>query len=272
MPELPEVEYVVRTLRDAEPPLIGRRIEEVLVISEKVVSGSIKEFVARVQGCTFKSLKRHGKYIICGLHSMDNDSDIWLVIHLRMTGRLHMIPAAEAVGRHTRLILSLDQGLVLLFDDPRKFGRVLITDDPLDITGKLGPDALDMTEDEFCSRLQKNRRVLKPLLLDQSFVCGIGNIYTDEILFRAGIHPLTSSSNLNLTDKKKLYSAVTSVLVEAVTAGGANIDGVFKAGDFVTNVYGRENKPCRKCGTSIVKIKVSQRGTHLCPQCQIFGT
>lgn len=270
MPELPEVEYVVRTLRDAEPSLIGRRIEQALVLSENVVSGSSLEFAARVQGCTFKSLRRHGKYIICGLEPMDSGSEIWLVIHLRMTGRLYMLSAAEGVGRHTRLLLSLDQGGALHFDDPRKFGRVLLTDNPLNITVKLGPDALHITEEEFCRRLQKNRRTLKPLLLDQSFVCGIGNIYTDEILFRAGIHPLTLSSSLNLSSKKNLYSAVVSVLVEAVSAGGANIDGVFKAGNFVTQVYGRENKPCRNCGTPVVKIKVSQRGTHFCPLCQLL--
>ena len=270
MPELPEVEYVVRTVRDGQPSLIGRRIEQARVLSENVVSGPVGEFAARVQGCTFKSVRRYGKYIICGLDTMDNSSELWFVIHLRMTGRLHMIAASETVGRHTRLILSLDQGLVLHFDDPRKFGRVVLTGNLAVITGKLGPDALHMTEAEFCRRLQNIRRTLKPLLLDQSFVCGIGNIYTDEILFRAGVHPLTSSSSLDASGIKTLYSAVTSVLVEAVSAGGANIDGVFKAGNFVTNVYGRENKPCRKCGTSIVKIKVSQRGTHLCPQCQIL--
>lgn len=270
MPELPEVEYVVRSLRDAEPSLIGRRIEKVLVLSEKVVSGSLTEFIAGLQGSRFKSLRRHGKYLIFGLLAKETENELWLIIHLRMTGRLYLAPAAEAVGRHTRLLLSLDQNFALRFDDPRKFGRVQLTGNSLEITCKLGPDALQITEEEFFSRLQKNRRALKSLLLDQSFTSGIGNIYSDEILFLAGLHPLKSCNSLNLNLKKKLYSAVISVLSEAVSAGGANIDGVFKAGKFVTNVYGRKNKPCRNCGTLILKIKVSQRGTHFCPRCQLL--
>lgn len=269
MPELPEVEYVVRTLRDGDPALIGRCVEKAHILSENVVAGSLaSEFTAKLQGCRFHSVRRQGKYIICGLDSTVNNSQIWLVIHLRMTGRLHMRSGTDVADRHARLILSLDQGIALHFEDPRKFGRVVLTDDPLEIISKLGPDALFITEDEFYLRLEKFRRALKPLLLDQSFVCGIGNIYTDEILFRAGIHPLTVSSSLNAARKKELYSAVVSVLSEAVVAGGANIDGVFKAGGFITNVYGRQEKPCMSCGVSIKKIKVSQRGTHFCPQCQ----
>lgn len=271
MPELPEVEYVVRTLRDTEPSLIGRRIEQAHVLSENVVAGSLETvFCHGLQGSTFTSVSRLGKYIICGLDSGSGSDGNWLVIHLRMTGRLYLVSGGEALGQHTRLSISLDQGWALHFDDPRKFGRVWLTPNPLDITGKLGPDALAAPRDTFFQGLGKGRRALKPLLLDQGFVCGIGNIYADEILFRAGFHPLTPGSSLDTDGKSRLYATVLSVLQEAVAAGGANIDGVFKAGGFMTAVYGRDGKPCRQCGATILKIRVAQRGTHYCPQCQLF--
>jgi formamidopyrimidine-DNA glycosylase len=185
-----------------------------------------------------------------------------------MTGRLFLVPASEAIERHTRLALMLDHGRALRFDDPRKFGGVWLTDDPETVTGGMGPDALTVDIDEFTARLAKYRRMLKPLLLDQSFVAGIGNIYADESLYRAGLHPLTNSADLLPDETGRLHAAIISVLGEAVAAGGANIDGVFRAGSFVVNVYGREVAPCRTCGTPISKIRVGQRGTHFCGHCQ----
>jgi formamidopyrimidine-DNA glycosylase len=221
----------------------------------------------QLEGCSFVSIGRLGKYLIFYLTCSGNRRRC-LVVHLRMTGRLFLVPANEATERHTRLALMLDHGRALRFDDPRKFGRVWLVDDPETVTHGMGPDALSIGSDEFATRLAGHRRQLKPLLLDQSFVAGIGNIYADESLFRAGLHPLTNSADLLPEEARRLHDAVISVLGEAVAAGGANIDGVFKAGSFVVNVYGRSGAPCRICGTPISKIRVGQRGTHFCGHCQ----
>jgi formamidopyrimidine-DNA glycosylase len=270
MPELPEVESLVRTLRSGKPSLIGLRIRSVKLVWPGVLSGrSDDDGLAQLEGCGFASIGRLGKYLIFSLNCPGSQPH-FLVVHLRMTGRLFLVPDSAAIERHTRLALMLDHGLALRFDDPRKFGRVWLTDDPGTVTGGMGPDALTIGPDEFAARLAGHRRQLKPLLLDQSFVAGIGNIYADESLFRAGLHPLTNSADLLPEETHRLHAAIRSVLGEAVAAGGANIDGVFKAGSFVVNVYGREGAPCRICGTPVSKIRVGQRGTHFCGQCQFL--
>lgn len=268
MPELPEVESVVRTLRDGTPSLIGARIRSVEALWTGVLSQpSDSAGLARLEGCCFASIGRLGKYLVFSLNCPGKQPR-FLVVHLRMTGRLFLVPESAAIERHTRLALILDHGLALRFDDPRKFGRVWLVDAPETVTGGMGPDALDIGLDKFELRLAGYRRQLKPLLLDQSFIAGIGNIYADESLYRAGLHPLTNSADLLPDGMRRLHAAIRSVLVEAVEAGGANIDGVFKAGSFVVNVYGREGAPCRICGTPISKIRVGQRGTHFCGHCQ----
>jgi formamidopyrimidine-DNA glycosylase len=268
MPELPEVESVVRTLRDSTPSLIGARIRSVDLVWPGVFSQHPHDAApALLEGCRFASIGRQGKYMLFTL-GCPGGQPLFLVVHLRMTGRLFLVPDCDAIERHTRLALMLDHGLALRFDDPRKFGRVWLTDDPETVTGGMGPDALTVGPDEFAARLAGHRRQLKPLLLDQSFVAGIGNIYADESLHRAGLHPLRNSSDLLPDESLRLHAAVLSVLNEAVAAGGANIDGVFKAGSFLVAVYGREGAPCRNCGAAISKIRVGQRGTHFCGQCQ----
>lgn len=271
MPELPEVESIVRELCDSRPSLLGRKIVAVNIAWEGVVSGCpCTEFQRQLTGAGFASVTRHGKYLLFGLEPQPGlqSKSRWLVIHLRMSGRLYLLPQAEAIARHTRLALILDQGLVLRFDDPRKFGRVWLVDDPAEIIAALGPDALTLCVEEFSARLARHRRQLKALLLDQSFVAGIGNIYADEILHRAGLNPCTNSGDLADVDVLRLHAAIVSVLREAVAARGANIDGVFKAGGFRVNVYARKGKACPNCGTAIVRIMVGQRGTHYCPRCQ----
>jgi len=268
MPELPEVESVVRTLQSGSPSLIGLRVLSVLPVWTGVISQDPKSAdLAQLENFSFSSIGRLGKYLIFYLEC-DSKRPLCLIVHLRMTGRLFLVPESEAVEKHTRLSLMLDQGQVLRFDDPRKFGRVWLVDDSEMVTGGLGPDALSIAADQFAARISVCRRQLKPLLLDQSFVAGIGNIYADESLHRAGLHPLANSADLLPDEVLGLHAAILSVLKEAVLAGGANIDGVFKAGSFVVNVYGREGSPCRICGTPISKIKVGQRGTHFCGQCQ----
>lgn len=268
MPELPEVESLARALRAGKPSLIGLRIRSVVPVWPGVFSQySGDDARAQLEGCCFASIGRLGKYLIFSL-DCPGKQPLFLVVHLRMAGRLFLVPDSAAIERHTRLALLLDHGLALRFDDPRKFGRVWLVENPETITGGMGPDALTVDPDAFTARLTGYRRQLKPLLLDQSFVAGIGNIYADESLYRAGLHPLTNSSDLLPDDTRRLHAAIRSVLGEAVDAGGANIDGVFKAGGFVVNVYGREGNPCRICGTPISKIRVGQRGTHFCGHCQ----
>ncbi|HIJ97240.1 MAG TPA: DNA-formamidopyrimidine glycosylase [Desulfuromonadales bacterium] len=270
MPELPEVESVLRCLRDEKTSLIGRAILTATALSDTVVSDiSGAEFAANVAGYRFSEVSRHGKYLIFTLvSSTGNNEKRYLAVHLRMTGRLYLVNQDEAIQRHTRLVLLLDAGVALRFDDPRKFGRVWLVTAPDQVTGTLGPDALTMSIQVFAERFSRHRRQLKPLLLDQSFVAGIGNIYADEILFRAGIHPLTHSNSLSEQDINRLHGKVIEVLIEAVAVGGANIDGVFKEGGFVVQVYGRADLPCLVCGSIIEKIRVGQRGTHYCPECQ----
>jgi formamidopyrimidine-DNA glycosylase len=268
MPELPEVESVVRTLRSGTSSLIGLMVHSVNVVWPRVFYQLSQDIdLEQLQGCSFNSIRRLGKYLIFYLNCPGNRTRC-LVVHLRMTGRLFLVPESDAIERHTRLVIMLDHGRALRFDDPRKFGRVWLVDDPETVTGGMGPDALTVGPGEFAARQAGYRRQLKQLLLDQSFVAGIGNIYADESLFRAGLHPLTNSADLRPDEVLRLHAAIISVLGEAVAAGGANIDGVFKAGSFVVTVYGREGSPCRICGTPIIKIRVGQRGTHFCANCQ----
>lgn len=269
MPELPEVESVVRTLRDGTPTLVGLRIASVAIVWNGVVSdrsGAVGD--GTLDGYAFTAIARHGKYLLFQLECPRKQSRVFIV-HLRMTGRLFLVPQSEAIDRHTRLALLLEGGLALRFDDPRKFGRVWLLEDPTSVIGGLGPDALTVSYSDFAARVAGHRRQLKPLLLDQSCVAGIGNIYADESLFRAGLHPLASAAELTAAELRRLHTAVSAVLAEAVEAQGANIDGVFKAGRFVVSVYGREGAPCRICGTQISKIRVGQRGTHFCRHCQV---
>jgi len=272
MPELPEVESVLRTLRDGSPALPGRLINSVIVLSDTVISECpLAKFTSELEGMVFSSIVRHGKYLIFRMSRSGADcSESFLVVHLRMTGRLFLVTSEHAIERHTRMALMLDNDLVLRFDDPRKFGRVWLVANPADVVSGLGPDALTVSPEIFRSRISAYQRKIKPLLLDQSFLSGIGNIYADEILFRAGIHPLTSSRDLTSIDVDRLCNATRDILTEAVELNGANIEGVFSKGRFIVKVYGREGQLCSKCGSTIIKIRVGQRGTHICQVCQPF--
>lgn len=273
MPELPEVESVLRSLRDGVPSLQSRVISRVCILWDGLLSNKSPEsFNSELEGMTFSTFGRYGKYLILGLQKSGiNSRKSFLIVHLRMTGRLFLVKTRFAIERHTRMVLMLDNDLALRFDDPRKFGRVWLVDEPADVISGLGPDALTVSYDDFKSRIYSCNRQVKPLLLDQSFVAGIGNIYADESLFRAGIHPLTPSLTLTDKDVVRLFNSIGEVLEEAVKYSGANIDGVFGEGDFIVSVYRRTGKPCPKCGTIIIKTRISQRGTHICPTCQPFN-
>jgi formamidopyrimidine-DNA glycosylase len=187
-----------------------------------------------------------------------------------MSGKLDVVPEAEAFTKHARVVWLLDDGLALRFDDARKFGRVYLPQQIEDVTGKIGPDALVISEDDFVQRLRAKKGAIKPLLLDQRFVAGVGNIYADESLHRAGIHPTRPASKVKDADARKLYAAVQAVLLEGIAANGASFDWVYPGGNFQDNfrVYGQTGKPCRTCGAPIKRIVVGQRSTHFCAKCQ----
>jgi formamidopyrimidine-DNA glycosylase len=201
-----------------------------------------------------------------------------LLIHLRMSGRLVIESEACLDDRHLRVLLLLDDGRRLSFIDQRKFGRMILIDDPTQILGDLGPEPLSEKFTPECleEMLRSRRGHIKPLLLDQRFLAGLGNIYTDEALWRAQIHPLRPANTLTFTEARHLHKAIRAVLTSAIASGGTTLeDEVYRqadgqAGEFATKLaaYGREDQPCLRCGQAIKRIKVGQRGTHYCPRCQ----
>lgn len=257
MPELPEVETVVRTVA---PHLTGRRILAAEFTSRFVTPGNRAALARRLEDRTIESVRRRGKFIVVTL-----DRGVF-TIHLGMTGRLLI---SGKPGEHTYGVFTLEDG-VLLYDDPRQFGK--IEWNPARVS-RLGPEPLEISFDEFRARLKRKARI-KPLLLNQAFLAGMGNIYVDESLFAAGIHPLASASRISAARAAKLHQAIRGILSAAIAAGGSSIsdyvDAEGRRGWFQVShqAYGREGEPCVNCGTPIRKIVVGQRGTHYCPKCQ----
>jgi formamidopyrimidine-DNA glycosylase len=270
MPELPEVETVVRGLR---APLVGRTIHDVWYDWPKVIhTPAPNEFVDRAKGQTFQAINRRAKYIVCQL-----DHDI-LTVHLKMTGRLFTWDRKELPDKWVHFRLLLDNGHYLCFSDARRFGRVYLSSDFAAIAPELGPEPLedDFTADLLRHRLTGRHRAIKALLLEQSFVAGVGNIYADEALHRAGIHPLRPADELADEEIVRLHEAIRAALSAGITYEGASIswyrkpDGTSGESQNHFYVYDREGLSCLKCGQPIEKIRVAQRGTHFCPSCQPF--
>ena len=270
MPELPEVETIRLALkkggRGAES-IVGRRVLESCLLWEKTLAEPTPvEFQDRVADQQIDDIDRRGKYLLLKLNS---DT---LLIHLRMSGDINIVMQSEPVAPHDRMWLGLDGDLRLAFNDTRKFGRVWLVADPLTVTGDLGPEPLgdDFTHQDFHKSLHGHRRQLKPLLLDQTFIAGLGNIYTDEALHLAKLHPLRISNTLDAEGSKRLWSSIRIVLQEGIDRQGASIDWVYKGGDFQNyfRVYQRTGDPCPECGKPIQRITVGQRGTHYCQNCQ----
>jgi formamidopyrimidine-DNA glycosylase len=280
MPELPEVETIARSLRGENPPratavfrdgiapasIVGRAIRSADVLWEKTIAAPQTGFKDRIAGRRVASVGRRAKFLALGL-----DQDV-LVIHLRMSGDLLVRPAGEPPALHDRVVFHFEDGFDLAFNDTRKFGRVWLLDDPEELFAGLGPEPLGdaFTPDWFFEKLQTRSRQIKPLLLDQSFLAGVGNIYADESLHRAGIHPLRSSHSIDRSEARALWGHLRDVLEESIRNNGASIDWVYRGGDFqnVFRVYGRAGEACTSCGGAIERIVVGQRGTHLCPNCQ----
>jgi formamidopyrimidine-DNA glycosylase len=273
MPELPEVETVARTLRTGTPALIGQTIRDVLVLwPRQVAHPSPTAFAQGLSGARIQAVDRYGKYLLIGLRTSQGcqEADSVLLVHLRMSGRLELVPEAQAVTRHARLVWRLDGGLALRFEDARKFGRAWWVTDPAVVLGKLGPDALAISAEVFVARARSRRGALKPLLLDQSFIAGIGNIYADESLYLSDLHPKRLVATLNEAELLRLHTAIQYVLRAGIAANGASVDWVYPGGHFQEHfaVYGRAGQPCHRCGQPIQRILVAQRSTFFCPSCQ----
>jgi formamidopyrimidine-DNA glycosylase len=272
MPELPEVETIANILRlgtDRQPAIIGKKITGARLLWERcLATPAFPEFQQRLIGQVIQKIWRRGKFLCLSL-PVDT-----LLIHLRMSGDLLVEPESAPVLTHHRLILSLEGGVRLAFNDARKFGRVWLVVDPLTVFGDLGPEPLDpsFTALDLFYRLQATRRQIKPLLIDQSFVAGVGNIYADEILYHAKLHPLTPSNTLTFAEVERLHHSLRQVLEEGIRRNGTSIDWVYRGGDFQNylQVYQRTGEPCLVCGTPIQKMTVGQRGTHFCPVCQPY--
>lgn len=270
MPELPEVETIARALRTGSkdcPPLPGQRVERVtLRWPRHVAEPSPATFRRRIRGRTVLDVGRRGKYLVFPLDMGT------MLIHLRMSGDLKMAPAESAPDRHAHTVFHLDSGWELRFDDARKFGKLSLLDDPERVLDALGPEPLEPTfkVGDLAKRLRGRRRALKPLLLDQSFLAGLGNIYADEALHLARIHPLRRSDSLDDGEIEDLWEGIRAALQGGLRHNGASIDWVYRGGDFQNHfrVYGRGGEPCPVCKSPIRRIIVGQRGTHFCPNCQ----
>ncbi len=271
MPELPEVETVVRGLRT---PLIGETFAGVLSDWPRHLNGiDLPELQARLYGRSIQSINRRGKYLVLSL-----DAGEYLIIHLKMSGQLSVSDGQEPADKHVHTTFLLDSGAELRFRDIRKFGRVYLVQDPQEVLGKLGQEPLDeeFTVEWLCEKLGVRRRVLKPLLLDQTFIAGIGNIYADEALHRAAIHPGRTTGSLTTQDCLALHEAIQTILSLAIEHEGSSIDAAYIKPDggrgsmqSELQVYGRAGKTCQRCGSIIERVTLAGRGTHYCPGCQI---
>jgi formamidopyrimidine-DNA glycosylase len=264
MPELPEVETIVRGL---QRPLVGRTFTGVTVLWPNAVKTPIPELTSRLPGQRIESLTRRGKYLQFSLSGGDT-----LFLHLKMSGELSVEPNDEPLHPHVRTIFDLDNQHQLRFKDTRKFGRVYLVDDPARVTAQLGPEPLaeDFTVEDFIALFAGRRGRLKPLLLNQHFLAGVGNIYGDESCFAAGIHPRRQVDTLSEAELTRLYQAIRQMLNYGIVHKGASLDEVYKGGEFQNHfqVYGRAGEPCLRCGAPIERLVLGGRSTHFCPRCQ----
>ncbi len=294
MPELPEVETLVRRLRE---PVVGRTIINTTVLWERTIGQPAPdEFARQLHGLTITAINRRAKYLVFELtplpHSKLHPSTTrrahpernavkskgahliepthFLLIHLKMSGKLSVVAATAPIEKHDRVIFDLDNGQQLRFNDVRKFGRMHLVPHFDHVTGKHGPEPLsdEFTLKQFRELIRSRSGAIKPLLLNQRFLSGVGNIYADESLWYAKIHPLRKASSLKDAEIAALYRSIRRVLKQAIAAEGTDAgDGVIE-GDYHPRIYGRENQPCYRCHRPIHKTIVGQRGTHYCPSCQ----
>lgn len=269
MPELPEVETVRRTL---ESLLLHKTIIEIQVKYPKIIQMDEKDFSHQLVGQTIHKLDRKGKHLILHL-----DRDV-LIIHLRMEGRFFYHPSGTPLTKHDHLCFYLSDGMQLTYHDVRKFGTMhLINKEEYLFKGPLRDLACepkDIDLEVFKSKIQKRSTEIKAILLDQKVISGLGNIYVDETLFRAGIHPTRLGIHVTDQEIEKILDAAKNVLEKAILLGGTTIrtfesmDGVHGRFQNELMVHTKQGKPCPICGTLIIKTKVKGRGTYVCPSCQ----
>jgi len=279
MPELPEVETYVREL---EPALQNRTISGATVRWPRTIEApDVATFTQTIQGYQFTSFDRRGKYMLLGVREPRSGSVQTLIVHLRMTGRLVLYDQPTAPGKHTHLLFDLLDGGQLHFQDSRKFGRVWLVNDVEPILKKLGPEPLQekFTVDGFAEKLASRAAPIKALLLDQAVVAGVGNIYADESLHLAGIHPARKGRDLTSAEISALHEHIQGVLRKAIAGHGSSLgdSGIQnyqrpngEQGSFQEEhrVFQRTGNPCLACGSPIERIVISQRSTHFCPTCQ----
>lgn len=279
MPELPEVESVVQGLKQM---ILGQKIKKVDVRWPRIIeSPAVPEFQERLEGQVFENIRRRGKFILFYL-----TKDV-LISHLRMEGKYQFVkPETTLINafdeKHTHVIFHLEDGYELRYLDVRKFGRMSLVEKGKEFNhkslAKLGPEPIEeeFHLDEMQNFLTRRTKAIKGVLLDQQIVVGIGNIYADEILYEAKIHPMRPANSLTETEEEQLYRSIISVLKKAVTKGGTTIRTYENAfgenGNYqdYLKVYGKTGEKCLQCETTIEKIKVAGRGTHFCPSCQVL--
>ena len=266
MPELPEVETIKNELL---PHVIGRTIEGIVIFWDKMVKyPPVNEFCSQIIGQKINALSRRGKYLFFHL----SDGNV-LVMHMKMTGSLLVNPSDD---KFTRAVLHLDNGINVHFYDPRKFGKMWLEKHSNAVINQLGPEPLDpgFTAETLAEILGNRKAPVKPVLLDQSVIAGIGNMYADESLFRAGIHPLTPANKLSKAQIKRLHAAIQAVLLKALGKKGASVrnylrpDGTPGAAHDEFIVAHGVRKHCPVCGMAIQRLVVRGRGTYICPKCQ----
>jgi formamidopyrimidine-DNA glycosylase len=266
MPELPEVETIKRDLKSV---IIGKKIKNVEIRRAKTIKEpNIEDFVKGVKGKEIKDISRRGKLLILKLSTQ------YLIIHLRMTGQIIYGDKRQ----ESKVAFLFSNGKYLNFLDRRMMGEIRLINNwqTLPFVQKMGPEPLDkeFNLEKFREMLKGKKEKIKPLLMNQSFIAGIGNLYAAEILFRARVNPLRSVDNLSSTETREIYSATKDVLREGIKCRGSSVDtyrdAYGKKGNFAQKlqVYGRTGKPCFKCGTPIKKIDLAGRGTYFCPVCQ----
>jgi formamidopyrimidine-DNA glycosylase len=273
MPELPEVETVRRNL---DRLIVGATITDVVFgdFTGSIANPAPDIFADALQGQRIVGTGRRGKYLLLRLDSGDV-----IAVHLRMTGDLHYVPEGEPWGKHLHLAMLLDDGHELRFADTRKFGRIWLLTPPEveDLDERIGPEPLDpaLTPEQFHELLQRHTRAIKPLIMDQAFLAGVGNIYADEALFAAQIHPLRPASSLSLSETTNLLNAIRLAFQNAIDRGGTTVRNYRNAfgepggnQEYLQIYQLSEGDPCPRCGTPINRIVVAQRGTRFCATCQ----
>ncbi len=284
MPELPEVETLARDLRAA---VVGRTITDAWVAPDAprlVQAMPVETFTSGLRGRRIEEIGRRGKYLLIKL-----DRDLWWLLHRRMSGNVIHRPADAPDERYLRARFRLDDGSELRFVDLRKFGTMWLTDDPQAVVAKLGPEPLDeaFTAEVLAAALAKRSAPVKAVLMDQHAIAGLGNLYADEALHYAGIHPLRPAQSLSTEEVARLRDGIVRALEQGLANLGSSMGGsdgeevslrdhVNLNGEPGSNqeylvAYGREGRPCRSCGAAIERLKLSNRSAHFCPRCQPAG-